>query len=161
MSCKFLILPDLTKYMKVIAGILFAVLISFSIPSALAHPHSGFLLTNHHNHQENTEIIPLDAMIGIEKSTILFHAPENNRLPWGFVEGKIANPVQDYPVIIKIYQDGDPAHFAQASVDDDGSYEYKFRVRSVDDGSVTRAFTGDYTVVIYKVVYLHPNLDAV
>jgi len=75
-------------------------------------------------------------------------------LPWGFVEGKIANPVDGHPVIIQIYKDGEAVHFAQTNVNKDGSYEYKFRVRDVTNGIVTKVFDGDYTVKIFKVVYL-------
>lgn len=107
----------------------------------------------------NTEVIPLDGNIGIEKTILTFSVPEDNHLPWGFVEGKIANPVLDYPVVIQIYDDDDQIigndvgaiHFAQAEVNEDGTYEYKFRVNG---------FEGDYTVKIFKIVYLFPNLSS-
>jgi len=107
----------------------------------------------------NTEVTPLDGNIGIEKTILTFSVPEYNHLPWGFVEGKIANPVLDYPVIIQIYDDNvqiigndvGAVHFAQAEVNEDGTYEYKFRVNG---------FEGDYTVKIFKVVYLFPNLSS-
>ena len=140
--------------------VLFAVaIISFSVP-AFAHPHSGTFMINEHTHESQSEIIPLDATIGIEKTTLFFHASGDNVLPWGFVEGKIANPVLDYPVIIQMFREGEAIHFAQTNVNEDGTYEYKFRVRSVDDGEVINAFLGDYTVVIYKVVYLNSNLGS-
>ena len=79
-------------------------------------------------------------------------------MPWGFVEGKIVNPVEDYPVIIQIYdENGEAFHFAQTEVDEDGSYEYKFRVKNVNDGEVINIFEGDYFVKIFKVVYLESN----
>ena len=107
----------------------------------------------------DTEVTPLDGNIGIEKTILTFSVPEDNYLPWGFVEGKIANPVLDYPVIIQIYDDDiqiigndvGAVHFAQAEVNEDGTYEYKFRVNG---------FEGDYTVKIFKVVYLFPNLSS-
>ena len=44
----------------------------------------------------------------------------------------------------------------------DGSYEYKFRVRAVDDGKVTNIFEGDYEVRIFKVINTpQNNLDLV
>ena len=90
------------------------------------------------------------------------HAPADNKLPWGFVEGKIANHVPDYPVIIQIYDaDGKPTHFAQTNVKEDGSYEYRFRVRNVDNDQVINIFEGDYTVKIFKVVYLGINSSQV
>jgi len=101
-----------------------------------------------------TTITPINSSTGIEKTVIPFHTPKENKLPWGFVEGKIANPVDGHPVIIQIYKDGEAVHFAQTNVNKDGSYEYKFRVRDVTNGIVTKVFDGDYTVKIFKVVYL-------
>ncbi len=148
---------------KFIFGSLLAVfiltsLMSISIPFVEAHPHSGTIQTENHSHQPISEIIPLDGEIGIEKTVILFHASDKNTLPWGFVEGKIADHVSDYPVIIQIYDEaGQAFHFAQAEVEEDGTYEYKFRVRNVNDGQVINIFEGDYFVKIFKVVYLESN----
>jgi hypothetical protein len=105
---------------------------------------------------ENTQttITPINSSVGLEKTIVPFHAPKENKLPWGFVEGKIANPVEEYPVIIQIYKAGEAVHFAQTNVNKDGSYEYKFRVRDVTNDIVTKIFDGDYTVKIFKVVYL-------
>lgn len=122
----------------VVAGIVFAVLIS-TVNFAFAE----------------TTITPLDASTGLEKTIVPFSAPKNNKLPWGFVEGKIANPVEGHPVIIQIYKNGEAVHFAQTGVNEDGTYEYKFRVRDVTNDKVTRIFEGDYTVKIFKVVYLN------
>ncbi|NDB91129.1 MAG: hypothetical protein EB167_00165 [Nitrososphaeria archaeon] len=108
-----------------------------------------------------TTITPINSSIGIEKTIVPFSAPKNNKLPWGFVEGKVANPVEGNPVIIQIFKNGDPVHFAQTDVKKDGSYEYKFRVRDVTNGKETRVFDGDYTVKIFKVVYLPVNANAV
>lgn len=143
------------------SSLIFIAIAMFSSTSILfvfAHPHAGQIEINGHTHEPQTEIISIDGIIGIEKSILLFHAPTDNSLPWGFVEGKIANHVSDYPVIIQFYnEEGYASHFAQTNVNDDGSYEYKFRVQSVDDGSIINAFEGDYSVFIFKVVYLHPN----
>ncbi len=106
----------------------------------------------------NTEIIPINSEIGIEKTILSLSASPDNTLPWGFVEGKIANHVSNYPVIIQIYDDdGHATLFAQTDVEEDGSYEYRFRVRNVDDGQVINIFEGDYYVKIFKVVYLGPS----
>ena len=146
---------------KIIFGSILAIFIfasAMSITSVEAHPHSGTIQTETHSHQPNSETIPLDGEIGIEKTIIQFHASEDNTLPWGFVEGKIANHVGNYPVIIQIYDEqGEAYHFAQTEVDEDGSYEYKFRVRNVNDGQVINIFDGDYFVKIFKVVYLESN----
>ena len=110
----------------------------------------------------NTEIIPLDGEIGIEKTILSLHASPDNTLPWGFVEGKIANHVSSYPVIIQIYDDdGHATLFAQTDVEEDGSYEYRFRVRNVDNGEVINIFEGDYSVKIFKVVYLAPSSNQI
>jgi len=101
-----------------------------------------------------TSLTPINSSIGIEKTIVPFSAPKNNKLPWGFVEGKIANPVEGNPVIIQIFKNGEAVHFAQTDVKEDGSYEYKFRVRAVTDGKEAKLFEGDYVVKIFKVVYL-------
>lgn len=148
---------------KIVIGFLSALVIltslmSIPIPFAEAHPHTGIVQTDNHTHEPITEIIPLDNGIGIEKTVIFLHAPADNTLPWGFVEGKIANHVPDYPVIIQIYDEhGEATHFAQTNVEDDGSYEYRFRVRNVDNGQVINIFEGDYFVKIFKVVYIGTN----
>ncbi len=122
----------------IIAGLVFAVMLS-AVNFAFAE----------------TVISPLDSSTGLEKTVVPFSAPKNNKLPWGFVEGKIANPVEGHPVIIQIYKNGEAIHFAQTDVKADGTYEYKFRVRDVTNEKVTRIFDGDYTVKIFKVVYLN------
>ncbi len=109
--------------------------------------------------ESQTEIISIDGTIGIEKTTVSLFASSDNILPWGFVEGKILNHVSDYPVIIQIYdREGDAVHFAQTNVEDDGSYEYRFRVLSINDNQVIKIFEGDYSVKIFKVIYLNPGL---
>ncbi len=110
----------------------------------------------------NTEIIPLNSEIGIEKTILSLSASPDNTLPWGFIEGKIANHVSNYPVIIQIYDDdGHATLFAQTDVEEDGSYEYRFRVRNVDDGQVINIFEGDYHVKIFKVVYLDSSSEQI
>ena len=104
-------------------------------------------------------IIPIqsfadDASV-LEETTIQMSIPSDNDIPWGFVEGKIASPARDHPVIIQIYKEDIPVHFAQVPVDD-GSYQYRFRVLDVTDNKTTRIFEGDYTVKIFKVI----NLDS-
>lgn len=110
-----------------------------------------------------TIIIPLDATTAIEKTTIQMNVSEDNTLPWAFVEGKVANPVSNYPVIIQIYDTDDQqvsgnnvgaVHFAQTQLNTDGEYEYKFRVLDSRDNTIVNIFEGDYTVKIFKVVYL-------
>ena len=119
--------------------------------------------------ESQTEITPINNSMGIEKTTLQMHISKDNKLPWGFIEGKISNPVVDYPVIIQIFDNDEiitgnsvgAVHFAQTPVNEDGSYEYKFRVLDSNQGQITKIFEGSYTVKISKVVYLYPNLDVV
>lgn len=117
----------------------------------------------------DSQIIPLDGNIGIEKTVLTLSVSDNNDSPWAFVEGKIANPVLDYPVIIQIFDNDDQivgnnvgaVHFAQTDVNEDGTYEYKFRIKDFNNDSFINLFEGDYTVKIFKVVYLFPNLSSI
>jgi hypothetical protein len=136
------------KNSRIIIGFLTAAVIFTALMSTISSVDAA----------TNTEIIPLNGEIAIEKTILSLHASPDNTLPWGFVEGKIANHVSSYPVIIQIYnEDGDATHFAQTDVEEDGSYEYRFRVRNVDNGEVINIFEGDYSVKIFKVVYLAPS----
>ncbi|HSB56725.1 MAG TPA: hypothetical protein VLD38_02805 [Nitrosopumilaceae archaeon] len=98
-----------------------------------------------------------DKSIVLQQKIISMHIPEDNTLPWAFVEGKVINAVDGYPVIIQIYKNGEPVHFAQTDVKEDGSYEYRFRARNVDGDQVINIFQGDYTVKIFKTVYVDPT----
>ena len=119
--------------------------------------------------ESQTEITPISNSMGMEKTTLQMSISKDNKLPWGFVEGKISNHVDDYPVIIQIFDNNKfitgnsvgAVHFAQTPVNEDGSYEYKFRVLDSNQGQITKIFDGSYTVKIFKVVYLYPNLDVV
>lgn len=115
---------------------------------------------------QTDDLTPIGTNMAIEKSTVSLYIPENNSLPWAFIEGKVNNPVADYPIIIQIYDDDDQVlgnsiggiHFAQTDVSENGTYEYKFRISDVSDGSAVNLFEGHYTVKIFKVVYLDVNL---
>jgi len=131
-----------------------AILLSLSPDSAFAHPHSGQILVDVHSHEQRTETVSLGGMIALEKSILFFHSSEDNLLPWAFVEGKITNHVEGYPVVIQIFKDNEAVHFAQTDVGSDGEYEYRFRVLNSDNGVITKLFEGDYSVKIFKVVYL-------
>ncbi len=130
-------------------------LLTFSIDPAFAHPHSGQIPISDHAHESQTKVIPLNGMIGLEKSTIFFHSSEENSLPWAYVEGKIANHVEGYPVIIQIFKENDAVHFAQTDVSANGTYEYRFRVLNSENGVAGKIFDGNYSVRIFKVVHLY------
>jgi len=106
-------------------------------------------------------LVSEDRSIVLQQKIISMHIPEDNTLPWGFVEGKVINPAEGYPVIIQIYKNGEPVHFAQTDVREDGSYEYKFRARNVDGDQVINIFQGDYTVKIFKTIYAAPSAKIV
>lgn len=99
-----------------------------------------------------TEYVPLDGVVQLEKTAIPMHVPADNQFPWGHVKGTIQNPAEGYDVIIQMYQDDRPVHFAQVGVQEDGTYEYRFRALDVTDGRTIHIFEGDYEVVIFKVV---------
>ncbi len=140
---------------RTILPVVLSVLLAVSVGSAFAHPHFGQVLINGHTQEYQTETIPLDGTIALEKSTLLLHIPEGNPLPWAFVEGNVVDHVKGYPVIIQIAGDN-TVHFAQTDVGKDGSYEYRFRV-SAENGIISNVSGEDFVVVvvkIFKVVHL-------
>ena len=110
---------------------------------ALAQPAHPSVTTTHINDE-----------ISVQKTTVVLSVPPDNTLPWGFVTGQASEHVSGYPVIIQFHQNGEAVHVAQVDANDDGSYEYRFRVLSVDleTGDTTHVFEGDYAVSIFKVV---------
>ncbi len=105
--------------------------------------------------QNSITVTPINEMISLQKTVTTMIVPENNTLPWGTVNGSAFDYVERYPVIIQFYKGEDPVHVAQVDVKGDGSYEYKFRVRSVDNntGEAVDVFEGQYTVKIFKVIH--------
>ena len=101
---------------------------------------------------QTSEIVTENADFVLVKTVIPMNISSDNTLPRGTVEGTIENHVDGYPVIIQMYQNDEPVHFAQTDVDSDGSYEYKFRVRSVDGENVTNVFQGEYEVRIFQTM---------
>ena len=111
-----------------------------------------------------TTVIELNNETSLEKTVTIMNVPENNSLPWGSVKGKVNDAVQGYPVIIQFFKsiEDDPIHVAQVNLKGDDSFEYKFRVLSIDEGVVTHFFEGEYTVKIFKVISTpKDNLDSV
>ena len=98
-----------------------------------------------------------DDKVELQKSIVYMHIPADNKLPFGSVWGEVINGAPGYPVIIQIYQNGKPVHFAQVDVKNDGSYDYYFRIRDVEGDKVINIFQGDYTVNIFKTVYVTPT----
>lgn len=101
-----------------------------------------------------TSVIRLDDETSLEKTTLNMSIPETNTLPWGTIKGKVNDPSQGHPVIIQIFKSDEsvPIHVAQVNLKGDHSFEYKFRLLSIDDGKITPFFEGDYNVKIFKVI---------
>ena len=108
--------------------------------------------------QNNINVRPINDKMSLEVTTVTMTVPENNKLPWGKVWGTSSEVVERYPVIIQFYKENEPIHVAQVDTKGDGSYEYKFRARTVDHntGESKDIFYGDYTVKIFKVI---PNTN--
>ena len=108
--------------------------------------------------QNNINVRPINDKMSLEVTTVTMTVPENNKLPWGKVWGTSSDVVERYPVIIQFYKENEPIHVAQVDTKGDGSYEYKFRARTVDHntGESKDIFYGDYTVKIFKVI---PNTN--
>lgn len=133
-----------TQNLGLSASLLLALVVLLWTPEAMA--------------ENSTTITPINDELSLKKTVIPMTIPEDNTFPWGSVRGQASDFVERYPVIIQIYKDEDPVHFAQVDVLGDGSFEYKFRIRNVDSqtGSVINLFEGQYTVTVFKVI---PNSD--
>ena len=104
--------------------------------------------------ESNTTVISSNDGVQLTKTVIPMHISSDNTLPWGFIEGTVDNHVEGYPVVLQIYQNGEAVHFAQTDVNNDGIYEYQFRVRNVDGDNVLNIYEGDYEVKIFKSVQI-------
>ena len=102
----------------------------------------------------NTTVLSTNNGIQLTETVVPMSISQDNTLPWGFIEGTVENHVEGYPVIVQIYQDGEPVHFAQTDVNEDGTYEYKFRARNIDGDNVVNVYEGDYEVKIFKSVQI-------
>ena len=121
---------------------LFVLVAMIGMSPSFAHPH------------ETTEILSTSNGIQLTKTVVSMSISPDNTLPWGFIEGTVENYVEGHPVIVQIYQDGEPVHFAQTDVNEDGTYEYKFRARNIDGDNVVNVYEGDYEVKIFKSVQI-------
>ena len=108
--------------------------------------------------QNSINVRQINDKISLEITTVTMTVPENNKLPWGKVWGSSSEVVDRYPVIIPFYKENEAVHVPQVDTKGDGSYEYKFRARTVDHntGESKDIFYGDYTVKIFKVI---PNTN--
>ena len=108
--------------------------------------------------QNDISVTPINEKVSLETTTTTLSVPENNKLSWGTVYGVSSDVVERYPVIIQFYKENEAVHIAQIDTKGDGSYEYKFRVRNLDQntGQFTDIFYGEYIVKIFKVI---PNTN--
>ena len=102
----------------------------------------------------NITVLSTNDGVQLTKTVVSMSIPSDNTMPWAFVEGTVENHAEDFPVIIQIYQNDEPVHFAQTNVNEDGTYEYKFRVRNIDGDNVVNVYTGDYEVKIFKSIQI-------
>ena len=117
-------------------------------------PNSAVAETN----QNEISVTAINEKISLETTITTLTVPEDNTLPWGTVYGAASDVAERYPVIIQFYKGDEAIHMAQIDTKGDGSYEYKFRVRNLDQstGEFTNIFYGEYTVKIFKVI---PNTN--
>jgi len=113
-----------------------------------------------HTSQNIITVTPINEEISLQQTITTMNIPQDNKLPWGVVTGGPSDYVERYPVIIQFYKGEDPVHFAQVDVKGDGSYEYKYRVGSLDSstGEFVNIFEGYYTVKIFRVI---PNTNQI
>ena len=102
----------------------------------------------------NTTVLSTNDGIQLTKTVVQMSISSENTMPWGFVEGTVENNAEGYPVVIQIYQNEKPVHFGQTSVNEDGTYEYKFRARNIDGNSIVNVYEGDYEVKIFKSIQI-------
>jgi|TARA_B100000470_G_C19737852_1_gene367711 hypothetical protein len=102
----------------------------------------------------NTIVLSTTDGVQLTQTVVPMSISSDNVMPWGFIEGTIENHAEGFPVIVQIYQNDEPVHFAQTTVNEDGTYEYKFRARNVDGNNVVNVYEGDYEVKIFKSIQI-------
>ena len=111
------------------------------------------------NFSDSTQNIKINDNTSIKKSTAVLKIPANNTIPWGTITGTVTNPAVGHPVIIQFFKslDDSPVHVAQVNLNDDNTFEYRFRVFSIDDGITTHFFSGDYFIKVFSTVNTQPD----
>lgn len=101
-----------------------------------------------------TTITKLNDQSSVKTIITTLHIPKNNTFPFGLIKGNIANPTEGYPVILQIFKslEEGPIHIAQIDLEEDNTFEYSFRILSIDDGITTHHYQGDYLVKIIQVI---------
>ena len=101
-----------------------------------------------------TTMTKIDDTLSLKTTITILSIPENNTFPWGVIKGKVNDPAPGHPVIIQFFKslDESPVHVAQVELNDDDSFEHKFRILSIDEGKVTHYFEGNYYIKVFKTV---------
>ena len=66
--------------------------------------------------ESNTSVLSTNDGVQLTKTVVSMSISPDNTMPWGFVEGTVENHAEGYPVIVQIYQNDEPIHFAQTDV---------------------------------------------
>ena len=130
---------------------IFCMKLRFVIISGLLVLMSTIMISPTFADQTSEIVVTKDNFEVVETTNPMYISPENI-LPWASVSGIVENYADNHPVIIQIYQNDEHVHFAQTNVNDDGSYEYKFRVKTVNDDEIINIFEGNYEVRIFKTI---------
>ena len=139
-----------TKINLLLVASVITVLAVMIVPNAaIAEPNQNVI-----------NVTPINEKVSLETTITTLTVPENNTLPWGTVYGSASDVAERYPVIIQFYKGDEPVHIAQIDTKGDGSYEYNFRVRNLDQstGEFKDIFHGEYMVKIFKVI---PNTNPI
>jgi len=109
--------------------------------------------------EETITVTPINEKISLQKTVTVMDVPKDTTLLWGTLRGDPSDYAERYPVIIQFFKGDEPAHIAQVKVKGDGSYEYKFKIRNVDQttGQIVDIFEGQYTVKIFRVIHNTTN----
>lgn len=98
--------------------------------------------------------LKIDDNIQVAETNVVLKIPANNTIPFGTIRGMVDYPAMGHPVIIQFFKslNDPPVHIAQVDLKDDNTFEYKFRIFSIDDGITTHIFSGDYQIKIFTTV---------
>ena len=76
--------------------------------------------------ESNTTVLSTNEGIQLTKTVVSMYISPDNTMPWAFVEGAVEDHAEGYPVIVQIYQNDEPVHFAQTDVNKDGTYAVSY-----------------------------------
>ena len=109
--------------------------------------------------EEIITVTTINEKISLQKTVTVMDVPKDTTLLWGTLRGDPSDYAERYPVIIQFFKGDEPTHIAQVKVKGDGSYEYKFKIRNVDQTTdqIVDIFEGQYTVKIFRVIHNTAN----